>query len=165
MPPPLAGKSGCVIRIAADARFVRIRWQPVANACGETERERFAHIRNFEWRSVMTRNALIALASCSAIALAAPVAAQDAAPPANVGQPPAAQPSTGTPVKTPATDAVESNDQSAQSSDAKADSKAKPKADTAATCGTAVRAGPNQGQIIGKCKEKTKTDAEVPPKG
>ena len=114
---------------------------------------------------MMTRNTLIALASGAAIALAAPAAAQDARPPANPGQPPTAQPSTGAPAKTPATDAITADDQNAQSSDTKADPKAKPKADTAVTCGTAVRAGPNQGQIIGKCKDKPKTDVDAPPKG
>jgi hypothetical protein len=99
----------------------------------------------------MMRNALILLAAGTAIVFAAPLAAQaagqDAAGPAQAAQPPAAA--------TTATAPATADDPAAKASDAKA----KTKADATSSCGTVVKAGPNAGQVLSKCKKDSSSDA------
>jgi hypothetical protein len=104
----------------------------------------------------MTRNALIALAGGTAIALAAPLAAQSSEPGAAAGQPAAAQPNTSPAATAPAVAPANSDDPNTQSTDPKADPKAKAKA----TGGTVVRAGPNAGTVIGGKAKKPKGDVD-----
>jgi hypothetical protein len=106
----------------------------------------------------MTRTALIALAGGTAIILAAPAAAQSTGQ-QGVGQQPSAQPSAA-PAANAAVPPVNGDDASPTPSEGKPN--AKPKADSHRTCGTAVRAGPNAGQVIGKCRKDSNDDA--PPK-
>jgi hypothetical protein len=106
----------------------------------------------------MTRTALIALAGGTAIILAASAAAQSTGQ-QSVGQQPSGQPSAA-PTTNAAVPPVNGDDASPTPSDHKPN--AKPKADSHRTCGTAVRAGPNEGQVIGKCRKDTNDDA--PPK-
>ena len=104
----------------------------------------------------MTRTALIALAGGTAIALAAPLAAQGTGPAAAAGQPTAAQASNPPAATESAVAPANSDDPNAQSTDSKAD----PKAKTEATSGTLVRAGPNAGAVIGGKTKKSKGDAD-----
>jgi hypothetical protein len=132
----------------------------------QRRRERFLGMPKRKRRSVMLRNASIALAGGTAIALSASLAAQGygGGQQPTAAQPTTAQPNTQTQAATPPADAATTDDQSGQAADPKADMRAKPKA--AATCGTVVRAGPNAGQVIDKCKSKTDTkdatEAEAP---
>jgi len=113
----------------------------------------------------MTRNAFFALGAGAVFLLATPLAAQTAgqgaaagpAPGAQGTAPPAppAQATTSSAATSSAVTPANGDDPAAQATETKADPKAKAKADSPATCGTAVRAGPNQGQVIGKCKAKT----------
>jgi hypothetical protein len=111
----------------------------------------------------MLRNALIAIAAGSAIAAAVPLAAQSTGQPA-AGAGAAAQTNTQmqattqTKAATPTADVATTADAKAQPADPKA------KANTAATCQNVVAAGPNRGQVIGKCKSKPKTDATADDK-
>jgi hypothetical protein len=105
----------------------------------------------------MTRTALIALAGGTAIALAAPLAAQSTGP-ATAGQPAAAQPSAPAAAGESAVAPANSDDPNAQSTEEKADPKSK------ASGGTVVRAGPNAGMVIGGKAKKSKNDADAPQK-
>jgi hypothetical protein len=129
---------------------------------GWTEDQRFVHApdlfaSNFR-EERMTRTALIAFAGGTAIIFAAPAAAQSTGQQA-VGQQPSAQPSAA-PAANAAVPPVNGDDASPTPSDRKPN--AKTKDNSHRTCGTAVRAGPNQGQVIGKCRKDTNDDA--PPK-
>ena len=109
----------------------------------------------------MLRNALIALAAGTAMAVAVPLAAQSTGQPApDAGA--ATQSNTQTQATTPAADAAATADTKAQP----ADPKAKAKANADATCPqNVVAAGPNRGQVIsGKCKSKAKTDTKTDDK-
>jgi hypothetical protein len=113
----------------------------------------------------MLRNALIAIAAGSAIAAAVPLAAQSTGQPA-AGAGAAAPTNTQTQATTqmqavtPPADMATTSDTNARP----ADPKEKAKANTAATCQNVVAAGPNRGQVIGKCKSKPKTDATADDK-
>lgn len=102
----------------------------------------------------MMRNALIVLAGGTAIILAAPLAAQAAGQDA-AGQAQAAQPGAAA---TTATAPATADDPAAKASDTKADAKTKTK-DTASSCGTVIKAGPNAGQVLSKCKKDSSSDA------
>jgi hypothetical protein len=108
----------------------------------------------------MLRNGLIALAAGTVVAVAPPLAAQSTGQPAS-GPDAAAQTNSQTQADTPA-EAAAAADQNAQPADPKAKAKANPDA----ACQNVVAAGPNRGQVIGKCKDKPKTttDADPPPK-
>jgi hypothetical protein len=105
----------------------------------------------------MTRSLLIALGGSTAIVLAAPATAQ------STGQQGAGQPSVQ-PSAAPAANAtvppLNGDDANPTTNGPKPN--AKPKGDSHRTCGTAVRAGPNEGQVIGRCRKETNDDA--PPK-
>lgn len=111
----------------------------------------------------MKRYAWIALAGGMTIVLTAPVAAQSAGSAA--AQPATAQPASNAPAT--ATAPASGDDPAAPAADAKTDTKAKAKSDAGAkACGTVIKAGPDQGQVINKCKsaDKPKTDSDTPPK-
>lgn len=92
---------------------------------------------------LMIRYALTMLAGGSAIVLAAPLSAQTATQPTT---PSAASTATAPP---------SAEDPGAKPSDTKVDAKAKTKDDSASNCGTVIKAGPNQGQVVSKCKKAT----------
>jgi hypothetical protein len=153
-------------------RSVHRHCAPVRRNGVQPERRQTLRRRPNEREDSMTRNAFIALGAGMSVLMTVPLAAQSAgqggaaspapaaqatsspAPASQATTPPAASPSAVTPAA--------GDDPAPQPADTKADPKAKAKADAA--CGTPVRAGPDQGQVIGKCKAKTKADDEAPPK-
>ena len=98
----------------------------------------------------MTRTALIALAGI-VIGLAEPVAAQSANQSSAPAQPTPPAQAAPTPPAENAAPVADSANAAAQSADTKANPRAK--AADNSTC-TAITAGPNQGQFIGKCKHR-----------
>jgi hypothetical protein len=150
-------------------RLTVFQWQFVATAGSGSGGERFVGVPNlFAYpnlrEELMTRYTWIALAGATAMSMTAPAAAQSAG--SAGGQPATAQPTSNAPATAPA--AANGDDPAAPATDAKSDTKAKTKAgaDTKATCGTVIKAGPDQGQVINKCKspDKAKTDSDMPPK-
>jgi hypothetical protein len=100
----------------------------------------------------MRRDALIALAAGSTV-LAAPASAQMAGQTPAPTPPPVAQGATQT--TTPAAEPAKPDDPST-ATETKADANVKSKTAGAAPpkCGTLITAGPNQGQILHRCKRK-----------